>query len=184
MTTRYDQRRWQGNLDADSDPEFTSGAFVYEKKGKTPLSKPRHRRGAPPKSKERPHEFKPNPLLEFFGNELDLHSASEDDEKDVLEESDHDSDRHTTPSEEPVVSKTLMTFATHPHIMTTVDDSETEPESDVGLAKRKSPLPPQVSTPSKRVRIQEVEDDSETESESDAGPVQALLGTFHPHACT
>lgn len=126
---------------------------------------------------------------------MDLHSASEDDEQDVIDDSDEDKDEHIH-VDEPVVSRTLLTFATRPHDetpvapMVVVDNSETESESDVRAVKRKSLSPPRALTPSKRVKI-EVEgasfcygrptstgpttllDDSETESDSDVEPIQA-----------
>ncbi|KAI6042398.1 hypothetical protein EDC04DRAFT_2892075 [Pisolithus marmoratus] len=196
-------------LDPDSDPEFNAGTFVYEKKTKkrgrkavndsgsdVPLSRRiSRRRGVVvqndvksswmPKQRSRGRTVSvANPLLEYFGDDLDLHSASEDDEQDV-EVDDDSSDKDISRVEEPVVSRTLLPFVNNQmgEAISTrssldrpvVDDSETESESDAEptsrLEKRKSP--PQVLPPAKRVKTPQQPDDSETESESEAGPLQA-----------
>ena len=100
-------------------------------------------------------------MIETCADELDLHSASEDDEQYViLDDSDDDSDEHSIHADEPTVSKTLLTFVTRPHDetpaapMVIVDDSETESESDVRAVKRKSLSPTRALEPSKRVKIE------------------------------
>ncbi|KAI6102851.1 RAD26-like SNF2 family DNA-dependent ATPase [Pisolithus sp. B1] len=191
----------------DSDPEFNAGTFVYEKKtkklpigGQHTIPSPifprldrnsRRREGVTQSdvglsrtSLQRPRQRNvtdTNPLLEYFGDNLDLHSASEDDEV-TDDHLDDGSDKDILAPDEPIVSKTLMPFVinqTEEAISTrpssAVDNSETESESDAeptaGPKKRKSPLSPQGLPPAKRARTPQGQDDSETESESEAEPV-------------
>ncbi|KAI5985016.1 RAD26-like SNF2 family DNA-dependent ATPase [Pisolithus albus] len=130
-----------------------------------------------------------NPLLEYFGDNLDLHSASEDDEPNDEATDDHPddgSDKDISMPDEPIVSKTLLPFvnsrkeeAVSTRPSPAADNSETESESDAEptteLKKRKSPFSPQALPPAKRVRTLQEQDDSETESESDAEPAQVPL---------
>ncbi|KAI6143539.1 hypothetical protein EDD17DRAFT_208859 [Pisolithus thermaeus] len=209
-TSAYEQRHSHSiaaPLDPDSDPEFNAGIFVYEKKTKKrdrkaardsesdiPPSRRNSRRregvtqsdvGLSRTSLQRPRQRNvtdTNPLLEYFGDNLDLHSASEDDEVSDDHLDDY-SDEDILAPDEPIVSKTLVPFVnnqTEEAISTkpssAVDNSETESESDAeptaGPKKRKSPLSTEGSPPAKRVRIPQVQDDSETESGSEAEPVQ------------
>lgn len=92
-------------------------------------------------------------MLPGSGDELDLHSASEDDASPERVETESDGGTH----DELVVSKSLMTFANHREQhgfevhdepgATASDDSETEPESDsqptAQWKRRKSPFSPQ-----------------------------------------
>ncbi|KAI6020530.1 hypothetical protein EDC04DRAFT_2901672 [Pisolithus marmoratus] len=192
-------------LDPDSDPEFNAGTFVYEKKktkkrgrkavndsgSDVPLSRRNSRRRVQNDvgmSKQRLRVQNvpvANPLLEYFGDDLDLHSASEDDEQDVEAVDDDSSDKDISRVEEPVVSRTLLPFVNNQMEEATstrsspngpaVDDSETESESDAEPTARpeKRKSPPQVLPPAKRVKTPQQRDDSETESESEAEPVQA-----------
>ncbi|KAG6329677.1 hypothetical protein ID866_9411, partial [Astraeus odoratus] len=184
----------RAHTDPDSDPEFNSGAFVYESKTRTkkrrvpPLSvRPvclsavffgaragvssgRHGNGEPAAGVLRSVSC-------GAGDDLDLHSASDDDEGegDVEPVDDPDDEEDGGDAyegeEEPVVSKTLMMFANRRGEGAVLEtrgaqgdaaaaDSETEPESDAEPApepvpnteKRKSPSLPSASPPAKRVK--------------------------------
>ncbi|KAF8841022.1 hypothetical protein BDN67DRAFT_574330 [Paxillus ammoniavirescens] len=206
-TSPYKQRNLTSipaPLELDSDPEFNAGTFVYEikKRGKragkasetSPSTSPRKSRkrrsdilndpGPSTSFKKRPRGAgapKTNPLLEYFGGDLDLHSASEEDEpsEEALDEgvSESDSDKEVE-TEEPALSRTLSAFAKSSNGATPTTasgtpavDSETESESEaepVGQPlKRKSPSSPQPWPPAKRAKEPPSEEDSETESESE-----------------
>ncbi|KAH0833982.1 RAD26-like SNF2 family DNA-dependent ATPase [Lanmaoa asiatica] len=131
------------------------------------------------RTSRRAGEPKTNPLLQYFGDDLDLHSASEDEEGAEVDDEVSDVGSHKdSDMEEPVVSKTLTAFSKSKEetpntggVTTVADDSETESESETELVvqtlKRKSPSSCQVMPPSKRKQTLHVEDDSETESESE-----------------
>ncbi|KAG6374054.1 P-loop containing nucleoside triphosphate hydrolase protein [Boletus reticuloceps] len=189
------------NAEPDSDPEFNAGAFIYETKKKpkrgrkssdaSPPRKHRTRRsnilgGSRPLSRSGTAEPKTNPLLQYFGDDLDLHSASEDEgDAEVDDEASDAGSNNDSGAEEHTVSRTLTLFSkeTTPNaagVTLVVDDSETESESESEPAgqtlKRKSPSFPQVMPPSKRKQTPPIADDSETESESE---VDELVKTAH-----
>ncbi|KAF9228077.1 hypothetical protein BS17DRAFT_318741 [Gyrodon lividus] len=199
-------------LEPDSDPEFNAGTFVYETKkwGKRvrrpspPMSPRKFRKrrsdilnhaGPSTSSKKRPRGAeapKTNPLLEYFGDDLDLHSASEEDEPreespepdDEISEPDSDKEVET---EGPALSRNLIAFpksskaGTPAPGGTPVVDSETESESEAEPVaqplKRKSLLSPQAFPPENRAKTPPPEDDSETETESDDELVKVALST-------
>lgn len=138
--------------------------------------------------------------LGYSGNDLDLHSASEDEEDADVEVDDELSDvgpDNDNDVEEPTVSRTLTFISKEATpdtggVTAVADDSETESESElepVGQTlKRKSPSFPQVMPASKRKQTPLVEgmswtlkvyhllsqfavDDSETESGSEEDPL-------------
>ncbi|KAG9311072.1 P-loop containing nucleoside triphosphate hydrolase protein [Chiua virens] len=182
----------------DSDPEFNTGAFIYETKkkgergrappGASPLRKSRSKRSdilgdtryatSARKTSGRVPEPRTNPLLEYFGDDLDLHSASEDEETAEIDDGESAVGSGRDSDTEPVVSRTLTMFLksqeTTPNrggITPAVNDSVTESESEAEPAmqtlKRKSPSFLQVVPPSKHMRTLPAEDDSETEPESE-----------------
>lgn len=144
----------------DSDSDFAPGAFVVveskpKKKRKRDVAGPSRvsggptKRGAPTKKGRRLavdlHE--PNPLLEYFANEdLDLHSASEEDDEggDAPEDTE---DFEGKDADASINSKTSAGFF---------------PSSTAGTKGRSSVPGPSSTTP-KQVQ----EDDSATESESE-----------------
>lgn len=107
--------------------------------------------------------------LSYSGNDLDLHSASEDEESaEVDDEVSEVGSVDNSDTEEPVVSRTLTGFSKSKEatpniggVTSVVDGSETESESEadpvVQTLKRKSPSFPQVVPPSKRKQIHPVE---------------------------
>ncbi|KAG8215230.1 RAD26-like SNF2 family DNA-dependent ATPase [Butyriboletus roseoflavus] len=186
------------HAEPDSDPEFNAGAFVYETKGNrkrgrksSDASLPRKSRarrsdvlgGTRPssssgKASRRIEEPKTNPLLQYFGDDLGLHSASEDEEgAEMDDEMDDVSLNKDSDTEELIVSRTLTVFSKSKEgpsntgsVTPIVDDSETESESEaepIQTLKRKSPLFSQAVPPSERKQAPPAEDDSETESESE-----------------
>lgn len=100
--------------------------------------------------------------LSYSGDDLDLHSASEDEESAEVDDEASDAGSYqNSDTEQPVISRTLMVFSKSKEvtpdgggIMAVMDDSETESESDAEpvaqTLKRKTPSFPQVVPPSKR----------------------------------
>jgi hypothetical protein len=195
-------------LELDSDPEFNTGAFVYETKEKrkrgrkstdtSPPRKSRTRRsnvlgGTRPSissgnASRRTEEPKTNPLLQYFGNDLDLHSASEDEDGTEVDDEVSNVGSNDGNGEDPVISRTLTVFAQSKEatpnknvLIPVVDNSETESESEaepvVRTRKRKSPSFAQITAPSKRRQTPLVNDDSMTESESEDELAKSVRST-------
>lgn len=107
----------------------------------------------------------------YPGDDLNLHSASEDEEGADDEVSDVSSNKDSG-TEEPIVSRTLSAFSKSKEatsdtggVTPIVDDSETESESEaeaLQTLKRKSPFVPQVLPPSERRQKPPVEGTSST----------------------
>lgn len=144
----------------DSDSDFAPGAFVAveskpKKKRKRDVAEPSRvssgptKRGAPTKKERRlvVNIHEPNPLLEYFANEdLDLHSASEEDDEGGDATGDKD-DLEGKDADAPMNSKTSAGFFS----------------SSTADTKDRFSSPGPSSTTPKQVQ----EDDSATESESE-----------------
>ncbi|KAK0497746.1 RAD26-like SNF2 family DNA-dependent ATPase [Armillaria luteobubalina] len=143
-------------LELDSDSDFNPGAYIPEdtKKKNKRTKRTSHLKSGSSGGKKRQRDsdddydapkahkrYRPdvkgeNPLLEFFNDteELDLHSASED-ETDEEEEEEDDDDQEEQDDEEPIILKSMVGFTrktvpekpTQPPIE---DDSVTESDTD------------------------------------------------------
>ncbi|KAG7087576.1 hypothetical protein E1B28_013530 [Marasmius oreades] len=117
-------------LETDSDSDFNAGAFVYESKNTKRRNK-RERTSRKTRKRLRENEeesdeplyetkrprvtrvqyYDSNPLLEYFGHDVDLQSESE--EEDANTKADHEgegSDIHTSEEEAPLISKATIGF--------------------------------------------------------------------------
>ncbi|TFK47224.1 hypothetical protein OE88DRAFT_1666566 [Heliocybe sulcata] len=147
-TSVYEKRRLQSipaPIGSDSDPEFKTGAYVYEKPKKKRTKKSVKRDNQEEEEEQvniqytnnfGPCRIKlaPNPLAELFGD-LDLHSASESEDEEALEERSDESsqeDRKSPESEDsPIILKTLSGIASQrKQKLASADNSLTEPDSD------------------------------------------------------
>lgn len=106
-------------------------------------------------------------ILPYLGDDLDLHSASEDEESAEVDDAVSD-DGSNSDTEKPAVSRTLTVFLEPKEgtrnkggVTPVMDDSETESESEsepvVQTLKRKSLSSSQVVPPAKRQQIPSVE---------------------------
>ncbi|RDB19634.1 DNA excision repair protein ERCC-6-like 2 [Hypsizygus marmoreus] len=196
-------------LEVDSDSDFAPGAYVPEpatkrKRGSKGAStssgaRKRGRRrnddlGSEPSSpkrqrRQRSDDHGVNPLLEYFGDDLELHSASEaeDDGADADEEDEEEEEEEELEEpEEPIVLKTMIGFVrdsdkkssspasgtSSVKRATPADDSVTESDSQSEVDFSAVPLPPPRNPhkdyPNKRPRIEKPSEGSVTESESEA----------------
>ncbi|KAF9463308.1 hypothetical protein BDZ94DRAFT_618865 [Collybia nuda] len=194
-------------LEVDSDSDFAPGAFIPEPKVKRKRGAASTSTGARIRGKRRSdiletsiyassrsekkrlrslEAHKPNPLLEFFAQDLNLHSESEGEndfgstEGKELEEDDQDEDEDKKEQEEPVVLKTWAGFVRNnwnkirlspppPQQLSensneadnSATESDSQPEQDFFK------VPEYQRHPNKKPRLDNPEDHSVTESDSE-----------------
>lgn len=177
-------------LEVDSDSDFAPGAYVPEpkKRKRTAETSASRRRGLkrsdilaatdnhPPKYTRRSRSAAvdgSNPLLEYFAQDLDLHSASEDDhEAELMQAGDQSEEEELQEPESPVVLKTMVGFVRNsspaPPEVKSVDDSVTESDcSAEGNFPKKPASSPNKQYPNNRPRFEDTGGQSVTESESE-----------------
>ncbi|KAK2465546.1 hypothetical protein APHAL10511_002438 [Amanita phalloides] len=128
----------------------------------------------------------PNPLLQYFGEDLDLHSASEGEHSDVpqMDEDNEDAECESDEGQkEPFISKTLEAFFPQRGITPIAksgaaeDGSVTESDSDVEYVSKRKHTPGENGRPRKKTRQSNSGDDNESsvtesdDSEMDLDPV-------------